>query len=74
LRFYETTVLGRLFGPRRRGETGGWKKDIGLIRTSKVSPNSVTVSKSRRMGWEGHAEGYRNKKVTCKMLMRNDHI
>jgi hypothetical protein len=43
-------VLRRIFGPKRDGGTGGWKKLHNLF----SSPSIIRIIKSRRMGWAGH--------------------
>ena len=47
-------MLRRIFGPKRDGVTGEWRKlhNEGLNLYS--SPNIVRVIKSRRMKWAGH--------------------
>ena len=51
LRVYENRMLKRIFGPKRDGVTGEWKK----IHNEKLndlysSPNIILAIKSRRMG------------------------
>ena len=55
LRVFENRVLRRIFGPRRDGVTGEWRK----LHNEKIndlysSPNIVRVIKSRRMRWAWH--------------------
>ena len=52
---YDTNVLRRIFGPRRDGVTGEWRKLHNEELNSLYSlPNIVRVIKSRRMRWAGH--------------------
>ena len=54
LRVFENRVL-RIFGPRRDGVTGKWRKlHNEQINSLYSSPNIVRVIKSRRMRWAGH--------------------
>ena len=57
MRVFENRVLRRIFGPKRDGVTGEWRK----LRNEELndlysSPNIVRVIKSRRMRWAGHVE------------------
>ena len=52
---FENRVLRRIFGPKRDGVTGEWRK----LRNDELndlycSPNIMWVIKSRRMRWAGH--------------------
>ena len=52
---FENRVLRRIFGSKREGVTGEWRK----LHTEELndlysSPNIVRVIKSRRMRWAGH--------------------
>jgi hypothetical protein len=55
LRVFENRVLRRIFGPKRDGVTGEWRKlhndELNYLYSS---PNIVRVIKSRRMRWAGH--------------------
>ena len=52
---FENRVLRRIYGPKRDGLTGEWRKlhNEELIDLYS-SPNIVWVIKLRRMGWAGH--------------------
>ena len=55
LRVFEIRVLRRIFGPKREGVTGEWRKlHNEELNSLYSSPNIVRVIKSRRMRWAGH--------------------
>ena len=55
LRVFENRVLRRIFGPKREGVTGEWRKlHNEELNSLYSSPNIVRVIKSRRMRWAGH--------------------
>jgi hypothetical protein len=55
LRVFENRVLRRLFGPKRNGVTGEWRKLHNKeLNNLYSSPNIVRVMKSRRMRWDEH--------------------
>ena len=52
---FENRVLRTIFGPKRDGVTGEWRKlHNEELNDLYCSPNIVRVIKSRRMGWAGH--------------------
>ena len=58
LRVFENRVLRRIFGPKRHGVTGEWRKlHNEELKDLYCLPNIVRVIKSRRMRWAGHEAG-----------------
>jgi hypothetical protein len=50
LKVYENRVPRRIFGPKRKEVTGGWRKlHNGELQHFYCSPDNVMVTKSRRM-------------------------
>jgi hypothetical protein len=48
-------VFRRIFGPKRDGVTGGWRKlHNEELHNLYSSPNIIRMIKSRRMRWVGH--------------------
>jgi hypothetical protein len=57
LRVFENRVLRRVFGPKRDGVTGGWRKLHNKeLHNLYSSPNVIRIIKSRRMRWAGWHE------------------
>jgi uncharacterized membrane protein len=55
LRVFENRVLRKIFGPKRE-EDGSWRKlHNDELHSPYSSPNTVRVTKSRRMRWAGYA-------------------
>ena len=55
LRVFENRLLRRIFGPKRDGGTGQWRKlHNEELNDLYYSPNIVRVIKWRRMRWAGH--------------------
>jgi hypothetical protein len=51
---FENRVL-RIFGPKRDGVTGGWRKlHNEELHNLRSSPSLIRIIKSRRMRWAGH--------------------
>jgi hypothetical protein len=53
LRVFENRMLRRVFGPKRKGVTGEWRK-LHKEELNYSLPNIVRVIKSRKMRWAGH--------------------
>jgi len=67
---FESTVLRRIFGPRKEEITGEWRR----LHNEKLndlysSPNIVRVIKSRRMGWAGHVARMGEERVVYRVLV-----
>jgi hypothetical protein len=55
LRVFENRVVRRIFGPKRDGVTGGWRKlHNEELHNLYNSPSIIRIIKSRRMRWAGH--------------------
>jgi hypothetical protein len=55
LRVFENRVLRRIFGPKREGVTGRWRKlHNEELHNLYSSPSIIRIIKSRRMRWAGH--------------------
>jgi hypothetical protein len=60
LSIFENRELRRIFGLKRDGVIGGWRKlDNEELHNLYFSPNIITEIKSRRMRWAGHVEHMR---------------
>jgi hypothetical protein len=65
LRVFKNRVLRRIFGPKRAGVTGGWRKlHNEELHDLYSSPSIIRIIKSRRMRWAGHMVRM-GKKETC---------
>ena len=70
LRVFENRVLRRIFGPKRDGITGEWRKlHNEELNDLCSSPNIVRVKKSRRMGWAGHVARMEEGRGVHKVLV-----
>jgi hypothetical protein len=57
LRVFENRVLRRIFGPKRDGVKGEWRRlHNEELNNLYSSPDIIRVIKSRRMRWAGHVE------------------
>jgi hypothetical protein len=55
LRVFQNRALRRIFGPKRDGVTGGWRKlHNEELHNLYSSPSIIRIIKSRRMRWAGH--------------------
>ena len=70
LRVFENRVLRRIFGPKRDGVTGKWRKlHNEELNDLYCSPNIVRVIKSRRMRGAGHVARMEKGRVVHKVLV-----
>ena len=70
LRVFENRVLRTIFGPKRDGVTGEWRKlHSEELNDLYSSPNIVRVIKSRRMRWAGHVARMEEGRDVHKVLM-----
>jgi hypothetical protein len=52
---HKLRVLRRIFGPKRDGVTGGWRKLYNEeLHNLYSSPSIIRIIKSKRMRWAGH--------------------
>jgi hypothetical protein len=55
LRVFENRVLRRIFGPKKVGVTGGWRKlHNEELHNLYSSPSVIRIVKSKRMRWAVH--------------------
>jgi hypothetical protein len=70
LRVFEKRVLRRIFGPKRDGVTGGWRKlHTEELRNLYSSPSIIRIIKSRRMRWAGHVARMGDKRNVYRLLV-----
>jgi hypothetical protein len=66
---FENRVL-RIFGPKRDGVTGGWRKlQNEELHNLYSSPSIIRIIKSRRMRWEGHVARMGEKRNVYRLLV-----
>ena len=70
LRVFENRVLRRIFGTKRDGVTGEWRKlHNEELNDLYCSPNIVRLIKSRRMRWAGHVTRMEEGRGVHKVLV-----
>jgi hypothetical protein len=70
LRVFENRVLWRIFGPKRDGVTGGWRKlHNEELHNLYSSLNIIRIIKSRRMRWAGHVARMGEKRNVYVLLV-----
>ena len=63
-------MLRRIFGPKRDGVTGEWRKlHNEELNDLYCSPNTVWVIKSKRMRWAGHVTHKGKRRRVHRVLM-----
>ena len=72
MRVFENRVLRRIFGPRRDGVTGEWRKlHNEELNDLYCSPSIVRVIKSIRMRWAGHVARMGKRRGVYRVLVGN---
>jgi hypothetical protein len=67
---FENRVLRRIFGPKRDGVTGGWRKLRNEeLRDLYSSPSIIRIIKPRRMRWAGHVARMWEKRNVYRLLV-----
>jgi hypothetical protein len=62
--------MSYIFGPKRDGVTGGWRKlHNEELHKWYSSPNIIRIIKSRRMRWAGHVARMGEKKNVYRLLV-----
>jgi hypothetical protein len=70
LRVFENRVLRRIFGPKRDGVAGGWRKMHNEeLRDLYSSPSIIRIIKLRRMRWAGHVVRIEEKRNAYWLLV-----
>jgi hypothetical protein len=60
---FENTVLRGIFGSKREGVVGGWRRLLNEeVHNLYALPDVIMVIKSRTMKWEGHIAWMREMK------------
>jgi hypothetical protein len=63
-------VLRRIFGPKRDGVTGRWRKLYNEeLHNLYSSPSIIRIIKSRRMRWAGHVTRMEEMRNVYKLLV-----
>jgi hypothetical protein len=71
LRVFDNRVLRRTYGSKREEVAGGWRRlHSEELHNLFVSPNVITVIKSRRMRWVGHAAQMEEMRNACNSFVR----
>jgi hypothetical protein len=63
-------VLRRIFGPKRDGVTGGWRKlHNDELHNFYSSPSIIRIIKSKRMRWAGYVARMGEKRNVYRLLV-----
>jgi hypothetical protein len=69
---FENRVLRRIFGTKRDGVTGGWRKlHNEELHNLYSSPSIIKITKSRTMRWVGHVARMGEKRNVFRLLVGN---
>jgi hypothetical protein len=67
---HKLRVLRRIFGPKRDGVTGGWRKlHNEELHDLYSSPSIITIIKSKKMRWAGHVARMGEKMNVYRLLV-----
>jgi hypothetical protein len=67
---FENRVLRRIFGPKRDGVMGGWRKRHNEeLHNLYSSPSTIRIIKFRRMRWAGHVARMGAKRNVYRLLI-----
>jgi hypothetical protein len=67
---FENRVQRRIFGLKRDGVTGEWRKLLNEeLNDLYCSPETVRVIKPRRMRWTGHVVRMGERRGACRLMM-----
>jgi hypothetical protein len=67
---FENRVLRRIFGPKRDGVMGGWRKlHNEELHKLYSSPSIIRIIKSRRMRWVGHVARMGEKRNVYRLFI-----
>jgi hypothetical protein len=70
LRVFQNRVLRKIFGPKRDGGVGGWRKlHNEELHNLYSSPSIIRIIKSRRMRWAGHVAQMGEKRNVYRLLV-----